>query len=79
MLKAHLGELHIYLQKHDLDLLLLLETWLDQSTESVKIPGYKEISRRDRSIKENRGGVITYARNDVQNVVHLFNSSNAER
>ena len=45
----------------------------------MKIPGYKEISRRDRSIKENSGGIITYARNDVQNVVHLFNSSSAER
>ena len=77
MLKAHLGELRIYLEKYNPDLVLFQETWLDKSTESVKILGYKEISRHDRADKANRGGVITYARDDVHNVVHLFNSSSA--
>ena len=56
MLKAHVGELQIYLDRHNLDLVLIQETWLDCSTESVYIVGYKEISRRDRSNKDNRGG-----------------------
>ena len=37
------------------------------------------ISRRDRNENENRGGIITFARHDVHNIVCIKKSANAER
>ena len=57
----------------------LTETWLDQSFESISLPGYIEISRRDRGTSAH-GGVILFAKFGYENtIVHLGNSEVAER
>jgi len=64
---------------YDPHVLFIQETWLNKSIEMIKITNYVLLSRRDRSDEDNRGGIIAYVRSDVHNVVHLFNSSEAER
>ena len=54
------------LYEMDIDIVLLQETWLDASVESFSLPGYVELSRRDRSAEDNRGGIITLCRKDVK-------------
>ena len=58
---------------------MLQETWLDASVEHVNIPGYKIISRRDRHENENRGGILTLAREDFNGLSHISNCSEEER
>ena len=60
-------------------ILLLQETWLDESTPDVEIANYTCICRRDRAPTANRGGIATYVRNDIKSVVHLEKSDHAER
>ena len=55
------------------------ETWLDASVENVPLHNYTCISRKDRSVSDNRGGVITFARDDLGDLVFLENSPVAER
>jgi len=43
------------------------------------IPNYHIIGRRDRNASDNRGGVIVYARQDVNNIVLFHTSEQAER
>ena len=58
---------------------IFTETWLDQSFESITLPGYIEISRRDRAGSAH-GGVILFAKFGYENtIVHLGNSEVAER
>ena len=78
-LLAHLSELHYHLDLHKPDLVFVQETWLNSSIENICVPGYVILSRRDRSGDENRGGIIAFVREDVRCVVHLFDSSAAER
>ena len=59
--------------------ILLQETWLNASIEEISIPGYRILSRRDRSVGENRGGIVSLARLDVPNIVCVEQSENAER
>ena len=49
------------------------------SIESLDLPNYILIGRRDRAKGPNRGGVISFVRHDVANVVHHSESPNAER
>ena len=63
-LKARLTEFCFHLESLRPHIVLLQETWLDESVEDISIPGYKTISRRDRAKTENRGGVLTLARVD---------------
>ena len=58
---------------------MLQETWLDDSVKNVPLVNYQELVRKDRSPSPNRGGIITYIRSDVHNVVHLSTSESAER
>ena len=64
-LLAHLAELEFVLSVHKPHIVLIQESWLDASTEQVKISGYKEVSRRDKREGEeragtaNRGGILT--------------------
>ena len=76
---SHLGELCAYLDSYQPHLVLVQETWLNQSIQNISIPNYVELSRHDRSSGENRGGVMAFARADVKNIVHLYNSTQAER
>ena len=64
------------LQPH---IVMLQETWLDASVESVNVPGYTIISRRDRSKTENRGGVMTLCRSDFNALAHVRNCLEEER
>ena len=61
------------------DPVLVRETWLDDSIEEVDLPGYTCISRRDRSDAANRGGIATFCKNDIKNLVFLKHSEAAER
>ena len=47
--------------------------------EEIHIPGYNIVSRRDRKDSESRGGIITYARQVIYNIVCIKNSVSAER
>jgi hypothetical protein len=64
---------------HKPHIVLLQETWLDASTESVTIANYIVVSRRDRSERANRGGVLTLARSDFNRLAHIENSTLEER
>ena len=78
-LLANLAELSCQLAVLNPHLVMLQETWLNKDIEDVSLPNYRIISRRDRSSSENRGGVITFARTDVHNVVFISESDIAER
>ena len=47
-LRAHLTELQFHLKRKMPHIVLIQETWLDQSHESVRIEGYAIDSRRDQ-------------------------------
>ena len=78
-LLAHKGELEYQLGVYKSHIVLIQETWLNNSIENVQLLGYTLIKRRDRSSSENRGGVISFVRCGIQNVVHLSCSLNSER
>lgn len=60
---------------------MLQETWLDESVESLEIPNYTSISRKDRlaGAKQGYGGVAVYVRNCFDNLVELAKSTVVER
>ena len=76
---SNLAELYYQVKVLEPHLILLQETWLNASVEDPAIPGYRIISRRDRSEGENRGGVIVFARANVYNIVCIRISEDAER
>ena len=78
-LLSHLAELEFHLIKHRPHIVLIQETWLNESIESVAIRGYRTISRRDRKAGQNRGGVLTLARHDFNSIAHIRNSLSDER
>ena len=61
-LMARIHELSFHLEKHKLDIVCIQETWLEESIEDPRIPGYEVCSRRDRHVGANRGGVLTLQR-----------------
>ena len=65
------------------DIVGITETWLDESVESLDIPGYRQVSRRDRektnSSGLNHGGIALYCRIGCILVTHLEDSRSAER
>ena len=77
--RANLTELEFHLASLQPHIVLLQETWLDASVESVSLVGYMVVSRRDRSADTNRGGVLTLARHDFNRWVHIENSGYDER
>ena len=64
-LLGKIGELSHLLEMFDVHVVCIQETWLDASVQSPALPNFRIISRRDRSNGPNRGGVLTYARNDM--------------
>ena len=62
------GRLCIELELNQPDLILVTETWLDDSTQEVIIPGYRSIARRDRQGAKIGGGVNIFARDGFWNV-----------
>ena len=77
--KGHQHELAYHLENLRPHIVFLQETWLDESTEQIRMPNYKIISRRDRALHANRGGILTLARSDFNNLVHISNSEKEER
>ena len=59
---------------HQAHVVLIRETWLDRATESVDVPGYVQVSRRDRKDGANRGGILTLQREDFNGLA--FNANN---
>ena len=76
---SNLAELCLQVKELSPHIILLQETWLNASVEEIRIPNYKTISRRDRSELENRGGVMTFARLDVINIMCVKICSDSER
>ena len=77
--RAHKTELEFHLFELQPHLVLLQETWLDASVEHIAIKGYNVVSRRDRSEDANRGGILTLARLDFNQIVHIANLKTDER
>ena len=73
------AELHHVIDKLQPHVIMIQETWLDQSVGHVKLADYHCISRRDRSLNQNRGGIVLYAKSHLKDIVHLMNSEVAER
>lgn len=78
-LLAHSAELSYQLELHEPHIVLIQESWLNATTKEINLVDYKLIERRDRSQSENRGGVISVAREGMKNKVHISKSSNSER
>ena len=78
-LLKNLAELICHVEFLRPQLILLQETWLDASVESISLPNYHVVSRRDRSDIANRGGIIAFCRDDVKHVVEWSISVDAER
>ena len=75
----NLTELSHQINRLQPQIVLVQESWLNESIDNVSLPGYNCISRRDRAEQENRGGIICFARQDLGNLVHLKKSDVAER
>ena len=60
-------------------MVMIQETWLENSIETVLFENYTIISRRDHHSIETRGGVIIFLRNSIQNNVSWKDSKDAAR
>ena len=78
-LSKNLVELECHLRQLQPHIVLIQDTRLDVSTESISISNYNVISRRDRSMNENRGGILTLSRSDYNKLVHIEDSLEEER
>ena len=71
------------LEKHRPDIVGVVETWLDESVQSLDVPGYNLVSRRDLEKTQvsglNHGGIALSARCSGILVTHLQHSTVAER
>ena len=76
---GQIEELVKMIEDHDIQIVLAQETWLDASIPNPHIPNFNIISRRDRSERPNRGGDITLARCEINNMVFLKHSDETER
>ena len=74
-----LETLEYHLGVHRPHIVLLQETWLDATTEHIKVKGYNVVSRRDRKTTANRGGILTLQREDFNGLVHIKNCEEEER
>ena len=80
LLKAeNFAELCLQLEVHKPHVVCIQETWLNESTQEVNIPGYETCSRRDRHAGDNRGGILTLQRANFNALVHISNSVAEER
>ena len=52
---------------------------MNASVESISILNYRTISRRDRHAGDNRGGILTLARDGFNQIAHIRNSVFEER
>ena len=78
-LLTHLAEVSFHLVLYCPQVAMFQATWLDASHEDVIIPGYELVSRRDRNLSANRGGVATYRRLDFNGIVHVEDCKEEER
>ena len=78
-LLAHIVELEAFLKLHRPRVVLLQETWLKKSYESISISAYIEVSQRDRKSSDNRKGIVTFQRHDFNCLVHIRNCNKEER
>ena len=52
---------------------------MQRLTGHINIPNYKKVSRRDRKDTQNRGGILTFQRQDFNGLVHIKNCDDEER
>ena len=70
---AHLTELEYHLDLHRPHVVMIQETWLDDSAEKIEVRNYSVVSRRDRKKTASRAGVLTLQRNDFNGMVLIKN------
>ena len=84
-LLSHKDELEAFLKLHQPHVVLIQETWLNESYESISVSGYRIVSRRDRKPSDNSyfatrcGGILTLQRDDFNCLVHIKNCEDEER
>ena len=84
-LLSHKDELEAFLKLHQPHVVLIQETWLNESYESISVSGYRIVSRRDRKTSDNSyfatrcGGILTLQRDDFNCLVHIKNCEDEER
>ena len=78
-LMGKLAELIIVISMLNINVVCCQETWLDKSIEHPCIPNFSVVSRRDRKDDTNRGGVIIYAHESMNNISEYHKSVDAER
>ena len=73
--------LSVFLENEAPEILMLQETWWDDSISDVPIPGYELVCRRDRSEgpKKGYGGIAIYRKASFNAIAHLEDSKSAER
>ena len=72
-------ELVAVVERLGVNLILIQESWLDVSTKNPILPGFLILDRRGRSGRPNRGGIIIYARRDLNNLIAFRTAANVER
>ena len=60
-LMGKLGELVGLIERLEVNLIFIQDSWLDASVVNPIVPNFCVLSSRDRNKKSNRGGVIIYA------------------
>ena len=78
---VHVARLCNFLETEVPDIVMLQETWLDDSVADIPIPGYALVCRRDRTDgpKRGYGGIAIYRKISFNSIAHLENSLMAER
>ena len=74
-----LGELVGLIERLEVNLIFIQESWLDASVVNPVIHNFYVLSRRDRNEKSNRGGIIIYVRGDLNNVIAFKKCAGSER
>ena len=72
-------ELCFHLENEKPHIVCFQETWLDESTKDIEVPGYIVSSRRDRHAGSKRGGILTLQRSDFNGLVHIANAPKEKR
>ena len=76
---SHKDEVEAFLKLHQSHVILIQETWLNESYESMSVSGYIVVSRRGRKASDNRGTILSLQREDFNRLVHIENCEEEER
>ena len=72
-------ELIAVVDRLEVNLMFVQESWPNASTKNPVSPGFLILDSRDRSERPNRGGIIIYARQDLNNLIAFRKAVSAKR